>query len=320
MDFFFTHPLLVAQCGVQEMVRMAKYGVTSHELERYMAALIKEAHQDAEGQDTLKSSDLIEDLVDDTLLGTSHHLPCFRAFCRVVLRWHHFAGWLCAESVLVSPKDDYELVRRLAPTVTLVEVNHLARQTFCQTLRVANLLRDEDVMAWEEEVVEQPKNGPADAEGFASSLEIIEKSRGISVFVTCPTLYSPDEETPVKAKGGKDEDEEEEDDDEDGDMDEEEDGEDDEEDDDDEDKAEEEEDSTPEECQAKHQHKFIHSRTAQLVEKEVKENQKSDKEGGQTERKKIPFRVTKEEIRQVIEQSMEGTSFFFLITLYIVFY
>lgn len=52
---------------------MAKYGVTSHELERYMAALIKEAHQDAEGQDTLKSSDLIEDLVDDTLLGTSHH-------------------------------------------------------------------------------------------------------------------------------------------------------------------------------------------------------------------------------------------------------
>ncbi|ELR23661.1 peptidase M16 inactive domain containing protein [Acanthamoeba castellanii str. Neff] len=266
------------KCGVQEMVRMAKYGVTSHELERYMAALIKEAHQDAEGQDTLKSSDLIEDLVDDTLL----------------------------ESVLVSPKDDYELVRRLAPTVTLVEVNHLARQTFCQTLRVANLLRDEDVMAWEEE--EQQKNGPADAEGFASSLEIIEKSRGISVFVTCPTLYSPDEETPVKANGGKDDEEEGEDDEEeDGDMDEEEDGEDDEEDDDDEDDEEEdEEDSTPEECQAKHQHKFIHSRTAQLVEKEVKENQKSDKEGGQTERKKIPFRVTKEEIRQVIEQSMQG--------------
>jgi hypothetical protein len=225
--------------------------------------------------------------------------------------------------VLVSPKDDYELVRRLAPTVTLVEVNHLARQTFCQTLRVANLLRDEDVMAWEEEVVEQPKNGPADAEGFASSLEIIEKSRGISVFVTCPTLYSPDEETPVKAKGGKDDDEEEddEDEDEDGDMDEEEDGEDGEDDEEDDDGEEEdEEDSTPEECQAKHQHKFIHSRTAQLVEKEVKENQKSDKEGGQTERKKIPFRVTKEEIRQAIEQSMEGTSsFFFLINL-IAFY
>jgi len=53
------------------MVRMAKYGVTSHEFERFVASLIKEAHQDAEQQDTFKSSDIIDDLVEDTLIGAS---------------------------------------------------------------------------------------------------------------------------------------------------------------------------------------------------------------------------------------------------------
>jgi hypothetical protein len=206
--------------------------------------------------------------------------------------------------VLISPKDDYELVRRLAPTISLAEVNHLARQTFCQTLRVADVLRNEDIMA-SEETAEKDASAPAD---FSSSLEIIEKSRGISVFVTCPSLYSPDEEAPqAKAKAGKDEDDDEDEDEED--MDEEDGDEEDDEDGDEEDEEEDEDEdeSTPEGCQAKHQHKFIHSRTAQLVEKEVKEKQKLEKDG-QPERKKLPFHVTKDEIRQVIEGPMEGTS------------
>lgn len=147
------------KCGVQEMVRMAKYGVTSHEFERYMAALIKEAHQDAESQETLKSSDLIEDLVDDTLLG----------------------------STLLSPKDDYELVIRLAPTISLAEVNHLARQAFHQTLRVANILKGDDTFPAEDHDDQH--------QTYESSLEMIEKSRGLSVFVTCPTHYAPDDES-----------------------------------------------------------------------------------------------------------------------------
>lgn len=140
------------------MVRMAKYGVTSHELERYIAALIKDAHQDAESQDTMTSSSLIEDLVDDTLLGNT----------------------------LLSPIDDYELILRLAPTISLAEVNHLARQTFRQTLRIAQILQGDDSF------VEENGSAAEEEEGFASSLKMIENSRGLSVFVTCPTVYSPD--------------------------------------------------------------------------------------------------------------------------------
>lgn len=68
---------------------------------------------------------------------------------------------------------------------------------------------------------------------------------------------------------------------------------------------EEEEKQTPEESRAKHQHKFIHSRTAQLVEKEV-EGKKRKHSSGDKVGAKIPFRITKEEIREVIESSLVG--------------
>lgn len=46
------------------MARMAKYGLTSYELELNMAGLIKDVHQTAEQEDTLKSIDILEDVMD----------------------------------------------------------------------------------------------------------------------------------------------------------------------------------------------------------------------------------------------------------------
>ncbi len=56
---------------MHEVVRMAQYGVTAQELERNMATLLKDVHQTAEQSDTMKSHEIIEDLIDDVDLGTT---------------------------------------------------------------------------------------------------------------------------------------------------------------------------------------------------------------------------------------------------------
>lgn len=49
---------------------MAKYGISSQELEWHMAGLLKDAHQSAEQQETQKSNDLIDDMMDANDIGT----------------------------------------------------------------------------------------------------------------------------------------------------------------------------------------------------------------------------------------------------------
>lgn len=80
-DYFYLI-LCTSQCGIQEMARMAKYGLTTYELELNMAGLLKDVQQTAEQEDTLKSITLLEEIMDcndlstapQSLLPSLHHL------------------------------------------------------------------------------------------------------------------------------------------------------------------------------------------------------------------------------------------------------
>jgi len=53
---------------------MAKYGLTTYELELNMAGLLKDVHQTAEQEDTLKSINILEEVMDcnDLRMSLSH--------------------------------------------------------------------------------------------------------------------------------------------------------------------------------------------------------------------------------------------------------
>ena len=54
---------------------MAKYGLTSYELELNMAGLLKDVQQTAEQEETLKSIDILEDIMDRKDLGHYSSFP-----------------------------------------------------------------------------------------------------------------------------------------------------------------------------------------------------------------------------------------------------
>eukprot|EP01087_Luapelamoeba_hula_P020305 TRINITY_DN6910_c0_g1_i1.p1 TRINITY_DN6910_c0_g1~~TRINITY_DN6910_c0_g1_i1.p1 ORF type:complete len:1277 (-),score=249.90 TRINITY_DN6910_c0_g1_i1:27-3806(-) len=88
--------------GVQEMARMAVYGLTEHEFVWNMAAFLKDAQQSAEQEDTTKSSHLLEEIMEDCDIG----------------------------HITVGAKREYALMEEIAPLITLEEVNRLAREIF----------------------------------------------------------------------------------------------------------------------------------------------------------------------------------------------
>lgn len=66
-----------------EAARMAKYGLTSYELELNIACLLKDLQQTAEQEDTLQSIDILDDLMDSNDLGRYQWLPLLIMLTRI---------------------------------------------------------------------------------------------------------------------------------------------------------------------------------------------------------------------------------------------
>jgi len=297
---------------------MAKYGLTTYELELNMAGLLKDVHQTAEQEDTLKSISILEEVMDCNDLRMS--LPHSQ---------YIFSNFLLPDKVMVSPKEELSLVQRLVPTIKLEEVNELARRVFLPFFEPYAPEFIREIMGEEGSSIEGDKEAQERVDKFRWGGFKGDRSE-LSLFLTAPSsVYEGEEQQPLAATNNKThrqrkgEDDEEDDESDEGDE-EEEDEEDGTGDDDDEDEDEDEEEESS--VHKKKQSIFIPSHgqavhSSRLLAENPEEDTEGLREGGggggggesageedisEEKRPKKAFTITREEIVEVIQQATRG--------------
>ena len=107
--------------GIKELLRLVTYGLTEGELREHLGTLLKDAHTEAEQDETQASEDRVDEILSDINLGTN--ITC--------LVYAHFAGW-----TIVERKQSFSIQMKLANSVTLSDVNNRIKSLFPHVLNM----------------------------------------------------------------------------------------------------------------------------------------------------------------------------------------